>query len=71
MKIEYVSLGLEATPNTIETAGADQPYPWMKPGIVYDFDGAAGEYGPTEFTPTQARDKAAALLRAADEAEGR
>jgi hypothetical protein len=69
VKIEYVSLGLEDIPNTIETAGVDQSYPWMKPGIVYDFDGGSDEYGPAEFTPTQAREKAAALLRAADEAE--
>jgi hypothetical protein len=71
MKIEYTAKGMEDVPYTIETSGADQTYAWMEPGIVYEFDGASDEYGPTEFTPTQARAKAAALLRAADEAEGR
>lgn len=70
MKIEYTVMGLEDFPYTIETAGPDQSYPWMKPCVVYDFDGASGEYGPAEFTPAQAREKAAALLRTADEAEG-
>ncbi|MFI7096376.1 hypothetical protein [Streptomyces lydicus] len=69
MKAEYFEIDAELT-RTIETAGPDQSYPWMKPGIVYEFDGSSGEYGPTEFAPAQARAKAAALLRAADEAEG-
>ncbi|MEU1037635.1 hypothetical protein [Streptomyces sp. NPDC005907] len=68
MKIEYTMKGTDV-PYTVETAGPDQSYPWMAPGVVYDFDGASDEYGPAEFTPTQARVKAAALLRAADEAE--
>lgn len=70
MKIEYFE-GEHEFERSIETAGPDQSYPWIKPGIVYEFDGAEDEYGPGEFTPAQARAKAVALLRAADEAEGR
>ncbi|MGW1547456.1 hypothetical protein [Streptomyces sp. NPDC002346] len=70
MKIDYYTKGCADLPDTIETAGPDQSYPWMKPGIVYDFNGASGEYGPTEYTPAQARALAAALARAADDAEG-
>lgn len=40
-----------------------------RPGVVYMDDDS--EYGPTEFEPDEARALAAALLRAADEAEGR
>ena len=71
MKIEYTAKDMDDVPYSVETAGPDQPYSWMVPGVVYDFDGASDEYGPTEYTPAQARAKAAALLRAADEAEGR
>jgi hypothetical protein len=70
MKIEYATRGMEDVPYTLETTGPGQPYPWMVDGIVYDFAQASDEYGPTEYTPAQARAKAAALLRAADEAEG-
>jgi hypothetical protein len=68
MKIDYFVKDSDL-PSTIETAGDGQSFPWIEPGVVYDFDGASGEYGPTEFTPAQARAKAAALIRAADEAE--
>jgi len=70
MKIDYFTKDSEL-PSTIETAGDGQSYPWIERGVVYDFDDASGEYGPTEFTPAQARAKAAALLQAADEADGR
>lgn len=69
MKIEYTMKDMDDIRYTIETAGVDQSYPWMVPGVVYDFDGASDEYGPSEYTPAQARELAAALLRAADEAE--
>lgn len=70
MKIEYTAKDMEDVSYTVETAGDEPAYAWMVPGVVYDFDGASDEYGPTEYTPAQARAKAAALLRAADEAEG-
>lgn len=67
MKIEYVNdVG---SPMTIETAGTDQSYPWMRAGVVYNFHDSSDEYGPTEYSPTQARALAAALLQAADEAD--
>lgn len=47
--------------------------PWQRPntrpGVIYVNDGS-GEYPPLEFNATSARALAAALLRAADEAEG-
>lgn len=70
MKIDYYTTDCGDIPNTVETAGPDQSFPWMKPGIVYTLDGAVDEYGPVEYTPAQARGLAAALLQAADEAEG-
>jgi hypothetical protein len=40
-----------------------------RPGVVY-MD-SNDEYGPAEFEPQEARALAAALIRAADEAEGK
>lgn len=40
-----------------------------RPGKVYVDNG--GEHAPDEWSPAQARELAAALLRAADEAEGK
>lgn len=69
MKTDYFAMNSDDALGTVETAGPDQSRPWMKPGVVYNFDGASDEYGPVEYTPAQARELAAALLRAADEAE--
>jgi hypothetical protein len=44
---------------------------YYKPGVVYQGHPHDDEYPEMEFTPAQARELAAALLRAADEAEGR
>jgi hypothetical protein len=44
---------------------------YYKPGVVYQGHPHDDEYPEMEFTPAQARELAAALRRAADEAEGR
>lgn len=67
MKIEY-NVGADDDACTIETVGDTESYPWMRRGVVYDFGETWGEYGPVELSPEQARAKAAALLRAADDA---
>ncbi|MFE6493357.1 hypothetical protein [Streptomyces sp. NPDC057748] len=43
--------------------------PLTRPGTVY-VDDHSDEHGPAEYTAAEARELAAALIRAADEAEG-
>jgi hypothetical protein len=65
MKIEFPELHASVF------TGDAEPNPYYRTGSVYQGHQHDGEYPEFEYTPAQARELAAALLRAADEAEGR
>lgn len=64
---------IESIDTTVSVNVKEEREPWQRPvmraGIIYVGDPDDYERAPDELTPAQARELAAALLRAADEAE--
>lgn len=69
-----MKLTIESIGTTVSVNVKEDREPWQRPtttpGVIYVENGHGFECGPEEYTAQEARELAAALVQAADEAEG-